>query len=163
MDNSFLMDVGKQSTERLGFIDLINESVHTSDDVDIGDIDAVNNHFIVVKRGLVNIHYYYIPIIHVEGWDGNVLWLKIKEDTVKSKYERDKAPNSYRYYVRYYPYSSSYYPLLQIISSKHIIHRTYPNSTNTIIENSKINLCDLCNNCFKTENELSNHISKDYS
>ena len=32
------------------------ESVHTVDDVDIGDIDAVNIDFIVVKRGFVNIY-----------------------------------------------------------------------------------------------------------
>ncbi len=44
-----------------GWIDLINESVHTSDDVDIGDLEAVNKNFVVVKRGFVNIHYYYIP------------------------------------------------------------------------------------------------------
>ncbi len=30
---------------------LINESVHTSDDKDIGDIEAVNRDFVVVKRG----------------------------------------------------------------------------------------------------------------
>jgi hypothetical protein len=55
------------------WIDLINESVHTSDDGDIGDIDAVSRDFIVVKRGFVNVHYYYIPISKVEGWDGKVL------------------------------------------------------------------------------------------
>jgi hypothetical protein len=31
--------------------DLINEYVHTNDDVDLGDVEAVNSNFIVVKRG----------------------------------------------------------------------------------------------------------------
>jgi hypothetical protein len=66
------------------WMDLINESVHTVDDVDIGDIDAVNVDFIVVKRRFVNIYYYYIPIHHVEGWDGHVLWLKMAENEIKS-------------------------------------------------------------------------------
>ena len=44
------------------WIELINESVYTSDDVDIGDIDAVSRDFVVIKRGFVNVHYYYIPI-----------------------------------------------------------------------------------------------------
>ena len=35
----------------LRWVDLLNESVHTSDDSDIGDIEAVNREFIVVKRG----------------------------------------------------------------------------------------------------------------
>ena len=74
------------------WIDLINESVHTADDIDIGDIIAVSRDFVVVKRGFVNIHYYYIPITKVEGWDGHVLWLNVIESEVKGSYERDKIP-----------------------------------------------------------------------
>ena len=77
-----------EEKKKPSWIDLINESVHTSDDVDIGDIDAVSRDFIVVKRGFVNIHYYYIPIGKVEGWDGHVLWLKVPEEYVKKNYER---------------------------------------------------------------------------
>src|SRR5213080_4256156 len=83
---------------------LIDESVHTSDDIDIGDIDAISRDFIVVKRGFVNVHHYYIPISKVEGWDGNVLWLKITETEVKEKYVKD-----YAYY------SSLHYPELTTI------------------------------------------------
>ena len=42
--------------------DMINQSVHTADDIDINDIDALSRDFIVVKRGYLNEHYYYIPI-----------------------------------------------------------------------------------------------------
>lgn len=38
--------------EKANWIDLINESVHTSDEVDIGHINAVSRDFIVVKRAL---------------------------------------------------------------------------------------------------------------
>jgi hypothetical protein len=48
------------------WIELINESVHTADDIDIGDIDAICRDFIVIKRGFVNVYHYYIPIIKVE-------------------------------------------------------------------------------------------------
>jgi hypothetical protein len=51
------------------WMDLINESVHTVDDVDIGDIDAVNVDFIVVKRGFVNIHTTIFQSIKLKmGW-----------------------------------------------------------------------------------------------
>jgi len=50
------------------WISLIDESVHTYDDIDIGDVYAISRNFIVVKRGFVNIHYYYIPVKKVEGW-----------------------------------------------------------------------------------------------
>ena len=85
------------------WIDLINESVHTSDDIDIGDIHAINRDFVVVKRGFVNIHYYYIPITKVEGWDGHVLWIKVIESELKGNYERDKVPDPRRYYIKDYP------------------------------------------------------------
>lgn len=105
---------------RKTWIDLINESVHTSDDIDIGDIVAVSRVFAVVKRGFVNIHYYYIPISKVEGWDGNVLWIKVAESEVKGNYERDKIPDPFRYYVKDYPYySTSYYPQLAMIPSRY--------------------------------------------
>ena len=54
-------------SSKMCWIDLINESVHTSDDIDIGDIDAVSRDFIVVKRGFANVHYYYIPFSKAEG------------------------------------------------------------------------------------------------
>ena len=39
--------------------------------MDIGDIYAVSRNFVVVMRGIINIHYYYIPINKVEAWDDN--------------------------------------------------------------------------------------------
>lgn len=158
----------EEQAKALGFIDMINESVHTSDDIDIGDVYAVNRHFIVVKRGFVNIHYYYIPINKVEGWDGNIIWLKINEDEVKGKYEIDKVPDLYRYYVKDYSYYTfDYYPVLPTIPSRLVIPSSYKGATttNTVAadENSNKIQCDLCNNRFGTEDELSNHISKDHS
>lgn len=76
--------------EPSSWTDLIDESVHTSDDQDIGDIEAVSRNFIVVKKGLVNVHWYYIPLHRVEGWDGKVVWLKVPEHIVKANYERER-------------------------------------------------------------------------
>src|SRR5690348_4825111 len=78
---------------------LINESVHTSDDEDIGDIEAVNRDFVVVKKGFRKVHHYYIPVDLVEGWDRDVLWLKITEDEVRRNYERSTPPNPAKYYM----------------------------------------------------------------
>lgn len=72
------------------WMDVTNESVHTSDDdVDIGDIEAINRNFLVVKRGFINVHYYYIPITKIEGWDGRVVWLKLPLEEVEQKYHID--------------------------------------------------------------------------
>ena len=109
----------KNAEKKKSWIDLINESVHTSDDVDIGDIDAVSRDFIVVKRGFVNVHYYYIPIGKAEGWDGNILWLKVPEEYVRKNYERDVVPDASRYYVKDFPGYTAVYPEVEVILPKY--------------------------------------------
>ncbi|NAL77572.1 hypothetical protein [Nitrososphaera sp. AFS] len=102
------------------WLDLINKSVHSTDNVDIGDIITIGRGFVVIKRGFVHVHYYYIPIQRVEGWDGHILWLKITEAQVKEKYERSQLPALLTYHIKDYPYySSSYYPPLPLIPPKH--------------------------------------------
>lgn len=160
------MDFKSKKTSR--FIDFINESVHTRDDIDIGDIEAVNNNFIVVKRGFVNIHYYYIPISLVEGWDGNVLWLSISEEEVKKKYERNIEPDPHRYFIKHYRYYSpeyspavSYNTIMPIIPSRYNIPPRY---TSTVKEEiSNIIQCDLCQTRFNKEDELSKHVLEKHS
>lgn len=107
------------SKEKQDWISLLNESVHTSDDVDIGDVYGISRNFVIVKRGFINIHYYYIPLLHIDGWDGTVLWLKIPESDVKSNYEREKIPDPNQYYIKDYPYYAGFgdftYPLPVIL------------------------------------------------
>jgi hypothetical protein len=152
------------SNEKKGWIDLLNESVHTMDDVDIGDIYAVSKNFVVVMRGLINIHYYYIPINKVEGWDGNVLWLKITEKKVKANYERNILPDPKQYYIKSYPdYETSY---IGYFYSVPMIPPKYTDQTQdkyiketTPQENvPMIYRCDLCNEVFNSEDELDKHI-----
>ena len=100
--------------------DVTNESVHTTDDKDIGDIEAINRDSIVVKRGFVKVHYYYIPISEVEGWDGHVVSLKITEDEVKRGYQKDIVPDPAIYYIKDHPYemtpyTRAYFPEMPII------------------------------------------------
>lgn len=134
------------------WIDLLNESVHTSDDVDIGDIDAVSKDFVVVKRGFVNIHFYYIPMKYVEGWDGSVVWLKVKENEVKEKYERDTIPDPYRFYVRDFPYYlTSAYPVVTILPPRYTRPIYQESSTN-------VHICPLCKEQLDDESKVTKHI-----
>jgi len=143
------------------WIRLIDESVHTYDDIDIGDIYAISRNFIVVKRGFVNIHYYYIPVKKVEGWDGNVLWLKVTENEVKEKYERDTIPDPNQYFVKDYPYYTGFtgynYPLP-------IIVRRYSEPSEDVTKSApeenvpSIYQCGLCEESFDSENELDKHM-----
>jgi hypothetical protein len=106
-------------------MDLIQESVHTSDDVDIGDIEAISKETIVVKRGIKNIHYYYIPVNMVRGGDKNIVWLAVTEEEVKNKYENNEEPSPSKYFVRGQEYDdindghvADYFPEVTIIPPK---------------------------------------------
>jgi hypothetical protein len=149
-----------ETTKKREWVDLINESVHTSDDIDIGDIDAVSRDFVVVKRGFVDIHYYYIPITKVQGWDGNILWLNITEEQVVKKYERDTIPDPSRYYVKDYPsYSTAYYPELTTIPTRYARPMYTTTTTPPGEDIPKVFECELCGESkFKTEDELSVHV-----
>ena len=144
---------------RMSWIDLIDESTHTYDDVDIGDVDAVSRDFIVVKRGFVNLRYYYIPISKVEGWDGNVLWLKITEDEVKRNYERETQPDPSRYFVKdYLGYYIADYPELRVITPRYA-KPVYTTKDTTTPGEMRIYKCDLCSNTYRSEDQLSSHVA----
>ena len=149
------------STSKKKWEDMINQSVHTADDIDIGEIDAISRDFVVVKRGYINEHYYYIPITKVEGWDGNVVWLKTKEDEVKVKYERQIVPDPSRYYIKGYSDYSTPFPDLKTITPKY----EKPSREAAIIPPDDPNRqygCALCKELFKTQDELSNHVSTNH-
>ena len=150
------------SNEQKDWIDLLNESVHTSDDIDIGDIYAVSRNFVVVMRGMINVHYYYIPVNKVEGWDGNVLWLKVTEKHVKENYERNILPDPKQYYIKNYPdYDTSlvgYFYSVPVIPSKYTDQSQYIKETTPPENVPRIYKCDLCNEVFNSDNDLDKHM-----
>jgi hypothetical protein len=143
------------SSDRTWF-SMINESVHTSDDQDIGDVYAVSRYFLVVKRGIVNVHYYYIPVSKVEGWDGHVLWLKVTEDQVKNNYERDRTPDSLTYHMKEH-LDYSFPSPLPLIPSK-LLKYEKEMSEPPAGDVPRLYNCPLCNEIFQTEDELGKHI-----
>jgi len=143
---------------RTGWIDLINKSAHTTDDIDIGDIHAINRDFVVVQRGFENIHYYYIPISKVEGCDGLVLWINVIDSELKGNYERDKVPDPRRYYIKDYPYyNPAILPELLMIPARYR-PSPYPIEAPPGPDEPLIYECDLCTTSFENEDELSKHI-----
>jgi hypothetical protein len=96
--------------------------------------------------------------------DGNVLWLKIKEDEVKSKYERQIVPDPSRYYVKDYPYHHTItFPELKIIPPpKYERPSRKACYYSTAADHNRQYRCALCEKLFKTKDELSNHVAADH-
>jgi hypothetical protein len=114
----------------------------------------------MVKRGFVNIHYYYIPIHKVEGWNGHVLWLKITEAETRSKYEKDMMPDPSRYYVKDYPYyAATNYPEFLIIQPR---HKRPVFTAPTAPDIPPVHKCDLCGTTLQSGEDLSKHVSSQH-
>jgi hypothetical protein len=158
------IDHMKTVEEKTDWKGLINESVHTSDDEDVGDIEAVNRDYVVVKRGFKNVHYYYIPLDQIEGWDRDVLWLKVTKDEVIRNYERNTPPNPSRYYtharttIQSPPYDTTKLPELRILQTRY----AEPTSAEFKAEAPDVYPCDLCMTSYRSENELSNHVVEEH-
>jgi hypothetical protein len=151
------------SSEPKPWHSIIDESVHTSDDHDIGSAHGVSRHFLVVKRGIVHVHYYYIPVNRIEGWDGRILWLKITQDEAKHSYERDKTPDSSIYYMEQHPdYPSIPAPEFSFPSPLPLIPLKLSRSETEVKvpegEIPHVYACPLCNEILQTEEELGNHV-----
>jgi hypothetical protein len=151
--------------EPASWVDLIHKAVHTSDDHDIGNIEAVSPNFAVVKRGLVHVLRYYIPLGKVEGWDGRVVWLKIPEEQVNRDYERKVAPDPFVYHYSSEPLADG--SVRDFSINMPVIEPPYEEEKNELSGSSaKASnkeqlrfLCDLCGMTFGSEEELSNHVA----
>jgi hypothetical protein len=109
--------------EKKKWIDLVGQSVHTNDDHDLGNIEALGKDLIVVRKPMlagVHIHYYYIPFTKTEGWDGNIVWLKLSRDEADREYTKHHAPDPRKYYVKERPiHKAASYPEVTIIQPRH--------------------------------------------
>ena len=128
--------------EPSSWTDLISDSVYTSDDQDIGDIEAVSRNFIVVKKGLV------------------------KE--VKTNYERDAAPDPYNYHYSSAPTvdPANVVRRFQInmpkIPPRAQEDRPFLVSQGSTRQEDQVLLCNLCNVSFRTDDELSTHVESSH-
>lgn len=155
--------------DRLEYLQFINRVVKTSDNHHIGNTEAIGRDFFVIRRGFLVVHHYYIPRSKLCRCDDE-LWLTIDENEVKEKYERNKSPDPFRYYVKDYPYyTAGYFPPLAIIKNKWILTNYRKKSLDglerfdsaTIPQYSKKStryVCDLCTSEFNSSKKLSEHI-----
>lgn len=153
----------KNDSSKLKYVRLINQSVHTSDDIDIGDIFAVSKNFIVVVKGYINVHYYYIPISKVDGWDGKVLWLNITEQRVKMYERHDAYPDSSEYFVKDSPPYEKIppdFPEPLHIPSKNRRPASKADALTPTKDPSLKYSCAQCEQLFRTPDELSNHVTE---
>lgn len=70
----------------------IGRKVRSSDGQDLGRVQSITRGYIQTKEGRVSKNYYFIPKHYLSGYDGDRLWVSITKDEVKSRFEREAAP-----------------------------------------------------------------------
>jgi hypothetical protein len=70
----------------------IGKKVKSVDDKDVGKVEAITTDYLQVKEGTISKNYYYIPKYYLTGYDGDNLWISLSKDEVKSRFERENAP-----------------------------------------------------------------------
>src|SRR5919112_6242656 len=72
--------------------DVIKKKARGINDEDLGEVQEVEDTYVLVQKGLINKEKFYVPQNEVESYDGNILRFKLSEEEIKSKYSRDSPP-----------------------------------------------------------------------
>src|SRR5215213_5135251 len=69
-----------------------DKKVKSSDDKDLGKVQNVTKDYIQTKEGAVLKKSYFIPKYYVQGYDGDSIWVSLRKDDVKERFERENPP-----------------------------------------------------------------------
>jgi hypothetical protein len=81
---------------------VIDKTVKSSDNQDIGKVESVSTYYLESKEGHVSKKHYYIPKYYVQGFDGKNLHTSLTKDEIKNKYERDSPPSESEFKTQEY-------------------------------------------------------------
>lgn len=71
----------------------IDKKVKSSDDKDLGKVQAITREYVQTKEGMVSKNYYFIPRYYITGYDGSNIWVSLTKDQVKARFESESEPD----------------------------------------------------------------------
>ena len=81
-------------TSNIDWNDVMKKEARGSGNEDLGEVQEVDQDYVLVQRGILNKEKFYIPRDLAESYDGNVLRFRISEDDAKNKFLTDSPPQS---------------------------------------------------------------------
>ena len=60
--------------------DVISKDARGSNDEDLGEVQEIDENYILMQRGMISKDKFYIPIDMVESYDGEILRFSISEE-----------------------------------------------------------------------------------
>jgi uncharacterized protein (TIGR02271 family) len=80
--------------------DVVKKEAKARDGEDLGEVQEVGQHYVMVQKGLISKQRYYFPKTLVQGWDGETLWFACTEDEAKTSFARE-SPDQEESYAKY--------------------------------------------------------------
>jgi hypothetical protein len=98
-----------------------HKKVKSSDDKDLGKIQNTNKDYIEIKEGMIGKKTYFIPKYYVQGYDGGSIWIALKKENIKERFEREGPPRDL-----------SEFETPDYIQRRESVKRQYPDFDNNI-------------------------------
>src|ERR671910_693565 len=98
-----------------------DKKVKSSDDKDLGKIQSTTKDYIEIKEGMIGKKTYFIPKYYVQGYDGENVWVALKKENVKEKFERERPPRDF-----------SEFETPDYIQRRESVRKQYPDFDNNI-------------------------------
>jgi hypothetical protein len=70
----------------------VNKKMKSSDDKDLGKVQSVTKDYIQTTEGTISKKSYFIPKYYVQGYDGDSIWVSLRKDDVKERFEKESPP-----------------------------------------------------------------------
>ena len=70
----------------------VDKKVKSSDDKDLGKVQSVTKDYVQTKEGTISKKSYFIPKYYVQGYDGDNIWVSLRKDDVKERFEKESPP-----------------------------------------------------------------------
>jgi len=69
--------------ETIVWDDVIKKEARGLDDYDLGEVQEVDEEYVITKRGVVDKDRFYLPRNKVSQFDGNKLWFEVSKDEAR--------------------------------------------------------------------------------
>jgi uncharacterized protein (TIGR02271 family) len=98
--------------------DVIKKEARGINDADLGEVQGVDEDYIITERGTINKEKFYLPKSIPHGFNGHVLLFNITEKEAKEKYLRNKSLQSSSIEESYISTAQGYENRIQVIEER---------------------------------------------
>jgi hypothetical protein len=75
----------------------IKKEARGIEDFDLGEVQAVEPHFVKTEKGVVKRETFYLPRVCAEAFDGSTLWFVVTSEHAETEFRRDTPPTEEEY------------------------------------------------------------------